>query len=79
MHSLFTGLCKHPIFYLEGFTKPFHSESDASNNAVGSVSTQEYAYFHKPIALLSKTFTSCERNYSVYDYKLFVISTYCKA
>ena len=72
-------LCSHPVLALPDFTKPFHIESDASDTAVGSVLTQEHAFVHKSIAFHSKTPNSSEQNYSVHDYELLEIVTYCKA
>ena len=79
MCSLCIALCSYPVFALPDFTKLFCIESDASDNAVGGVLTQEHVPDHKHIAFLSKTLTSCERNYSVHDYELLSIVTYCKA
>ena len=79
IRSLCTALCSHFVLALPDFTKPFYIESDASDNAVGSVLTQEHASIHKPIAFLSKTLTSSELNNSIQDCKVLEIVMYCKA
>ena len=61
------------------FQSILNTESDASDTVVGSVLTQDHAFSHKTIALLSNTLTSCEKNYSVYDHKMLAIISYCKA
>ena len=62
MYSLCTALCSHPVLALPNFTKLLHIESDASDTAVGSVLTQEYAFVHRPIAFHSKTPNSSEQS-----------------
>ena len=79
MSSQSTALCSHPILALPDFTKPFPIESDASDTAVGGILAQKHASVHKPIDFLSKTFTSSEQNYNVYDNELLAIVTCCKA
>ena len=79
IYSLCTGLCCHPVLAMPDFTKPFCIESDASDTAEYSVSTQKQASIHKPIAFLRKTSTSCEHNYSIHDHELLAIVTCCKA
>ena len=74
-----TAICSHPVIALPDFTKPFCIECNASDTAVGHDLTQEHVFVHKPIDFLSKTLTSSEQNYSIYDYKLLAIITYCKA
>ena len=64
---------------LSDFTKPFYTESDASDIAVGGVLMQEHTSVHKPIAFLSKTLTISKLNYTVHDCVLLSIVTYCKA
>ena len=78
-HSLYTALCSHPVLILPDFTKPIHIESDTSETAVGGILTQEHASVHIPIAFLSNTLTSSEKNYSVYYHELLVIVACCKA
>ena len=79
MHSMCIELCSHPVLVLPDFTKPFHIESDPSDTAVGSVLIQEHASVHKPIAFLRNRLSRSDQNYSVHDYKLLAIVTYCKA
>ena len=79
MRSLCTVLCRHSVLALPGFTKPFQTESDAFDTALGGVFTQENASAHKPIAFLSKILTISEKNYSGQDFELLAIITCCKA
>ena len=65
MRSLCTALCSHPVLALPDFTKPFCIESDASDNAVGGILSQECISVHKPIAFFRKIFTSSKQKYSV--------------
>ena len=73
------GNMQPSCFALLGFSKPFQVESNASNTTVDVVLIREHIPFHKPITFLSNTFTSSEKNDSVYKYKLLAIFTYCKA
>ena len=79
MCSLCTRLCGHCGLALPDYTKPFQTEGNASDTAVGSVLTLEHISVHKTIAFLSEIFTSSEENFSVDDFKLLAIITYCKA
>lgn len=51
------------------FSKPFSITTDASNQAIGGVLSQENA----PIALISRTFNLAERNYSVIEKEMLAI------
>ena len=75
MRALCTALSSHPVLALPDFSIPFQVECDASDVAVGGVLTQN----SRPIAYLSKTLTSAEKNYSVHDRELLSIVTCCKA
>ena len=61
------------------FTKLLQIESNTSDTVVGGVLTQNNASVHKPIAFLSRTLTSSEKSYSVYNCELFEIIACCKA
>ena len=52
MHSLLTVLYKHPILALQGFTKPFQIERDASNTR--GIFTQDHAFFIKPLLFYTR-------------------------
>ena len=78
MCSLCTALCSYPVLALLDFTKPFSMESYASDTAVDGAHTQEHASVHKPINFLSKTLTSSECNYSIYNQLLAIVAC-CKA
>ena len=58
MCSLCTALYSHPVLALPDFTKPFCIESNASDDAVGGITTLQHASIHKPIIFLSNILTS---------------------
>ena len=78
MRSLCQALSSFPVLALPDFSKPFQIECDASDTAVGGVLTQEHDAVQKPLAFLSRTLTSSEKNYSVHDRELLAIVTCCK-
>ena len=57
-------LIKHPILIYPDFEKIFTLTTDASDFAIGAVLSQEKDGFDHPIAYLSRTLNSAERNYS---------------
>jgi len=55
-------------------TRPFQIESDASKHATGAVLTQTDGNEDRhPCAFISKTFSSAECNYEIYDRELLAI------
>ena len=77
--SLFIALCSHVVLALPDYTKPFCSDSNASDTAIGGVLTKEHAAIHRPIAFLSKILTYSEQNYSIHDCELLASVTCYKA
>ena len=51
----------------------FRIETDASGLAIGGVLSQELDGMWKPIAFLSRTMQTAERNYEIYDKELLAI------
>jgi len=51
----------------------FRIEVDASGHAIRGVLLQEQEGKWKPVAFLSRTMSSTERNYEIYDKKLLAI------
>ena len=51
----------------------FRVETDISGHAIGGVLSQEQDEKWKPIAFLSKTMQSAERNYEIYNKKLLAV------
>ena len=55
-------------------SQPFQIETDASKYATGAVLTQlDSNGGRHPVSFISKTFSSAERNYEIYDQELLVI------
>src|SRR5271155_5554831 len=65
---------EEPVLLLPDHSKPFQIESDASKVATGAVLTQLDGNGDRhPCAFLSKTLSSTERNYEIYDRELLGI------
>src|SRR5271156_2572037 len=65
---------EEPVLILPDHLKPFQIESDASKVATGAVLTQLDGNGDRhPCAFLSKTLSSTERNYKIYDRELLGI------
>ena len=79
IHSLCTALFSHPIFALPDFTKPLLTESYALDTTVGNVIIYKHESIHKPIAFLSKSLTSIEKNSIIHSCDLFAIILCCRA
>ncbi|KAI5352798.1 hypothetical protein L3X38_005690 [Prunus dulcis] len=67
--ALKTALTTTPVLRLPDFSKQFVVESDASNNGVGAILSQE----QRPIAYLSKSLSERHRSLSVYDKEMLAV------
>ncbi|CAL9031829.1 unnamed protein product [Prunus brigantina] len=67
--ALKTALTTTPVLRLPDFSKQFVVESDASNNGVGAILSQE----QRPIAYLSKSLSEKHRSLSVYDKEMLAV------
>ena len=55
-------------------SRPFQIETDASKYAIGAVLTQlDLNGDRHPVSFISKTFSTAERNYEIYDHELLAI------
>ena len=72
--SLKTAITSSPILVFPDDNKPYKLEADSSNYATGAVLSQEGEdrKWH-PVAFLSKSLNSVERNYDVHDKELLAI------
>ncbi len=52
---------------------PFRVEADASEGAVGAVLSQQQNGVWRPVAFMSKSLSTTERNYEIYDKELLAI------
>ena len=69
-----TRFMEEPVLKIPDPLAPFQVECDASKVATGAVLRQQgpTGFWH-PCAFLSKSFTSAERNYQIYDRELLAI------
>lgn len=58
-------LISSPVLSCPDYTKPFEVHTDASNFGVGAMLTQNLDGKEHPIAYMSRSFTSAEKNYSI--------------
>jgi phospholipid-translocating ATPase len=65
-------LVTSPILINPDFTRPFILQTDASNNAIGAVLSQQMADGEHPVAYLSKKLLPREQNYSTIEKELFL-------
>jgi len=72
--SLKTAITSSPILIFPDESKPYKVEADSSNYATGAVLSQEGddGKWH-PVAFLSKSLSSVERNYDIHDKELLSI------
>lgn len=66
-------LVTSPILINPDFTRPFILQTDASNNAIGAVLSQQMADGEHPVAYLSKRLLPREQNYSTIEKELLAI------
>jgi len=62
-----------PVLALPRREGKFRVEVDASDHAIGGVLSQEQEGKWKPVTFLSRTISSVERNYKIYDKELLAI------
>jgi len=62
-----------PVLVLPRREGKFRVKVDVSGHAIGGVLSQEQEGKWKPVAFLSRTISSAERNYKIYDKKLLAI------
>ena len=62
-----------PVLALPRREGKFRVEVDASGHAIGGVLSQEQEGKWKPVTFLSRTISSVERNYKIYDKELLAI------
>jgi hypothetical protein len=67
--ALIKVLTEAPLLKSPDYSKPFVVTCDASSIALGAVLSQD----DKPIAFLSKTFSSQEQNWTIYEKELFAV------
>jgi len=66
-------ITSQPVLSLPKREGKFRVETDVSGHAIGGVLFQEQNGKWKPIAFLSRTMQSTERNYEIYDKELLAI------
>ncbi len=72
--ALKEAVAKEPVLLFPQLAKPFEMEVDASAIAIGAVLNQEGEDGRKhPIAYYSKSFSTPERNYDIYNRELLAI------
>ena len=62
-----------PVLALPRREGKFRVEVNVSGHAIGGVLSQEQEDKQKPVAFLSRTMSSAERNYKIYDKELLAI------
>ena len=62
-----------PVLALPRREGKFRVEVNISGHAIGGVLSQEQENKQKPVAFLSRTMSSAERNYKIYDKELLAI------
>jgi len=70
------AITSSPVLIMPDLEKPFTVEADASLYGYGAILSQEFEGKLHPIAYMSHSFTTSERNYSTYDRELLAV---CKA
>jgi hypothetical protein len=76
--ALKTLLTTEPLLQCAYFTRPFVLTTDASNDAIGAVFSQEPIGKHLTIAYASRTLINAERNYPTIQKELLAIVLSCK-
>src|SRR5277367_1375022 len=66
-------ICAEPVLALPINDAPYRIECDASDYAIGSVLSQLQKGKWHPVAFLSKSLNSTERNYEIYDREMMAI------
>ena len=66
-------ITSQPVLSLPRRKGKFRVETDASGHAIGGVLSQEQDGKWRPIAFLSRTMQTVERNYEIYDKELLAI------
>lgn len=69
------ALVATPSLACPDFTKRFAVHCDASSFGMGAMLTQEFNDVEKPIAYMSKSFNSAQRNYSITERELLSVIT----
>jgi hypothetical protein len=69
----------YPVLHNPDHSKRFVLDTDASAYAVGSILQQEYGDTLLPVAFHSRSLTSAEKNYDIYDRELLAIVDAFKA
>ena len=65
---------ENAILLIPDNTKPFQVETDASNFAIGAILSQPNQQNKwQPVVFISKSLSSAERNYKVYDKEMLAI------
>ena len=67
------SLVTAPILAFPYFSLPFFIQTDASNNAIGSVLLQKQSNLCKPVAFASRKLSETEKRYSTTEKKLLAI------
>ena len=62
-----------PVLALSRREGKFRVEVDVSGHTIGGVLSQDQEGKQKPVAFLSRTMSSAERNYKIYDKELLAI------
>ena len=71
--DLKSQLTTAPVLAIPTDHDPFRVETDSSGHAVGAVLSQYQNDVWRPVAFLSKSLNSTERNYEIYDRELLAI------
>jgi hypothetical protein len=72
-NNLKEAIASAPVLAMPNVDLPFTVTTDASNNAIGAVLSQECTDGEHPVAFMSKTLSDTERNYSAYDKEMLAI------
>ena len=66
-------IISEPVLIFPRNNAPFCVEADVSDHALGGVLSQQVDGVWRPVAFLSKSLSSAERNYEIYDKELLAI------
>jgi hypothetical protein len=71
--QLKNALISAPVLAVPDVERPFVVTTDASDHAIGAVLSQGNGGMERPVAFMSRTLSSTERNYATYDKEMLAI------